>query len=172
MRTNCPSEFMSWGEGSEIYPYALIIKPSKISIGKSVRIDDFARLEGGEGISIGDFTHISSFSSILAGGKAILGRFVGLAQGAKLITGSGFPFENQFDIKLNIKDPYVRRKDEIIIGDYGIIACNAVVLPGVTVGKGGILAANSVAIKDIPEWEIWAGNPAKYLKKRERADGI
>lgn len=42
-----------------------------------------------------------------------------------------------------------------------------IILGGVTVGDGAIVAANSVVFKDIPPYEIWGGNPARFMKKRE-----
>jgi len=40
------------------------------------------------------------------------------------------------------------------------------VFPGVTLHEGAVLGAGGVATRDIPEWEIWAGVPAKFLMKR------
>ena len=41
------------------------------------------------------------------------------------------------------------------------------VMPGCTIGEGSIVGANSVVTKDIPDYEIWAGNPARFIRKRE-----
>jgi acetyltransferase-like isoleucine patch superfamily enzyme len=49
---------------------------------------------------------------------------------------------------------------------FAVVLCNAVVMPGVTLGEGAVLAAGAVATKDIPEWEVWAGVPARFLRKR------
>jgi acetyltransferase-like isoleucine patch superfamily enzyme len=53
-----------------------------------------------------------------------------------------------------------------IIEDDVWIGAHAIILSGVTVGKGSIVAAGSVVTKDIPPCEIWGGNPAKKLKDR------
>jgi UDP-2-acetamido-3-amino-2,3-dideoxy-glucuronate N-acetyltransferase len=47
------------------------------------------------------------------------------------------------------------------------IGGGAVILPGVTIGEGALVGAGSVVTKDVPAFEIWAGNPAKFLRKRE-----
>ncbi len=39
--------------------------------------------------------------------------------------------------------------------------------PGVTVGEGAVLSAGAVVMKSIPDWEIWGGNPAVFIKRRE-----
>lgn len=47
------------------------------------------------------------------------------------------------------------------------IGGGAVILPGITIGEGALIGAGSVVTKDVPAFEIWAGNPAKFLRKRE-----
>lgn len=54
------------------------------------------------------------------------------------------------------------------IGDKTFIGVRTVVLPGVTIGKGVIVGACSLVTKDIPDGEVWAGNPAKFIKTTEQ----
>ena len=54
----------------------------------------------------------------------------------------------------------------IVIEDYVWIATGAMILPGVTVGEGAVVAAGSVVTKDVPPWTVVAGNPAREVKKR------
>lgn len=53
----------------------------------------------------------------------------------------------------------------IKIEDYAFIGAHSIILKGVTIGKCSIVGAGSVVTHDIPEHEIWAGNPAKYIRK-------
>lgn len=53
----------------------------------------------------------------------------------------------------------------VTIGDDVFIGAGSIILKGVTVGKRSILGAGSVVTKSIPEGEIWAGNPARFIKK-------
>ena len=53
---------------------------------------------------------------------------------------------------------------KIIIKNKAWIGFNSVILKGVTIGEGAIIAAGSVVTKDIPDWTIAAGNPAKVIK--------
>jgi acetyltransferase-like isoleucine patch superfamily enzyme len=53
----------------------------------------------------------------------------------------------------------------IIIGDYVWIAKNAIILKGITIGNGAIIAAGSVVTKDVPERCLVAGNPARIIKE-------
>jgi acetyltransferase-like isoleucine patch superfamily enzyme len=41
------------------------------------------------------------------------------------------------------------------------------ILPGVTIGEGAVVAAGSVVVKDVEPWTVVGGNPAKVIKKRE-----
>jgi galactoside O-acetyltransferase len=162
------NRFKYVGEGVEVYANALILRPEVISVGDGVRIDDFCRIEGGQGVRIGAYTHISSFSSILAGGACELGRFVGIAQGARLITGGGFPFEDEFPVVFPMKDLYFRKTGVITVGDYGVVGANAVVLPDVHIGEGGIVSAGTVATKDVKEWSIIFGQTGTLMGRRSK----
>ena len=53
----------------------------------------------------------------------------------------------------------------VIIEDDVMIGANSVILEGVRIGKGAVVAAGSVVTKSIPSGEVWAGNPAKFLRK-------
>lgn len=54
----------------------------------------------------------------------------------------------------------------ISICDDAWLGTHVVVMPGVTIGKGAIVAAGAVVTKDIPPYEVWGGVPAKFLKDR------
>jgi acetyltransferase-like isoleucine patch superfamily enzyme len=63
-------------------------------------------------------------------------------------------------------ESYNRFQNKCIVGHDVWIAANAVILRGITVGTGSIIAANAVVTKDVPPYAIVAGNPAKVLKYR------
>lgn len=58
------------------------------------------------------------------------------------------------------------RKGHIRIKDNAFIGANTVICNSVTIGSNSIVGAGSVVTKDIPDNEIWAGNPARFIKKR------
>ena len=55
---------------------------------------------------------------------------------------------------------------EVHIGKRVFIGMNTLIVSPVSVGDGAVVGAGSVVTKDIPTDEIWAGNPAKFIKKR------
>ena len=112
------------------------------------------------------------------GDKLIIGRFCAIAEGARFIMNganhalSGFstyPFnifghgwEEGFD-----PDTWSRElRGDTVIGNDVWIGMEAVVLPGLHIGDGSIVAARSVVSHDVPPYSIVAGNPAKLVKAR------
>lgn len=63
------------------------------------------------------------------------------------------------------KDREFKINKPVIIGDNVFIGAHSTILKGVTIGENSIIGACSVVTKDIPKNEIWAGNPAKFIKK-------
>lgn len=69
------------------------------------------------------------------------------------------------------KDP--RERTKLTIGSDVWIGANAIILPSCkNIGNGAVIAAGSIITKDIPSYEIWGGNPAKFIKKRFSDDII
>lgn len=66
--------------------------------------------------------------------------------------------------KDKLKDIENIQKKEIIIGDDVFIGAHTTILKGISIGNGSIVGACSVVTKNIPKNEIWAGNPAKFIK--------
>ncbi len=63
-------------------------------------------------------------------------------------------------MKQGVKREFVRIEDDCWI------AANTVILAGVTIGKGSVIAAGSVVNKDVPPYSVVAGVPAKVIKSR------
>lgn len=72
-------------------------------------------------------------------------------------------FENTVN-RINTKD--VARK--VVISDIVWIGANTFILPGVKIGEGSIIGANSVVVRDIPPMVVAAGNPAIVIKSYEK----
>ena len=159
------SRFKSLGSELQIFEFALILKPEMIKLADGVRIDDYARIEGGSGLSIGKYVHICSFAGIYGGGSAEIGDYCGITQGVRLITGT----EQVTGVMsaaapLHLRDPKIGK---IVMQSHSFVGANAVVLPDVVIGEGAVIGANSVVNKDVPPWTIVVGNPARVIKKRE-----
>lgn len=79
---------------------------------------------------------------------------VRLTSGVKIVTHFYNPIEVRYD----------RGKVRICKGAY--IGMNTLIVKPVTIGENAVVGAGSVVTKDIPAGEIWAGNPARFIKKR------
>ena len=62
---------------------------------------------------------------------------------------------------------YTGRTKEVVIEDCVWVGSNAMILKGVHIGKGAVIGAGSVVTCDVPELTVYAGNPAKFVKKIE-----
>ena len=60
----------------------------------------------------------------------------------------------------------------VIIEDGAFIGANSIILKGVTIGKHSVIGAGSVVTKSVPAGQIWAGNPAKYIKDVIEDEGL
>ena len=58
------------------------------------------------------------------------------------------------------------RLGDVHIGENVFIGVNSIICNSVSIGDGAIIGAGSIVTKDIPPYQVWAGNPAKYIKDR------
>lgn len=63
------------------------------------------------------------------------------------------------------RDKNTALKKKVVIGNNVFIGAHSTILKGVTIGENAIIGACSVVTKDVPDNEIWAGNPAKFINK-------
>jgi virginiamycin A acetyltransferase len=75
---------------------------------------------------------------------------------------STFPFK----VKMGLSDYEAESKGDILVEDDVWIGCRALILSGVHIGKGAIIAAGAVVTKDVPQYAIVAGCPARVIKYR------
>ncbi|MEA4988579.1 MAG: CatB-related O-acetyltransferase [Anaerovorax sp.] len=105
--------------------------------------------------------------------KLIIGKYCSIGSGSTfLLAGnqghrhewiSTYPF--QTDIFQNARDGF-KRKGNTIIGNDVWIGTEAMIMPGIKIGDGAIIAARSIVTKDVEPYTIVGGNPSKILKKR------
>lgn len=106
-----------------------------------------------------------------------IGKFCSIADNVTVFLGSNhrvdwistYPFghinQNTFD-KIKLPNGHPSTKGDVIIGNDVWIATNSVIMSGVKIGDGAVVAANAVVTKDVSPYSIVAGNPAKEVKKR------
>lgn len=164
-----PFEFRHYGHGVRIFEHCTILRPAQISICAHARIDARVRLEGGQGLTIGERVHIGSGSALnVGGGELVFGAHSGCSVNVVIATGQPDLSYRLISAAEKPEDCHVI-KSRTVIGEFVVIFAGAVIAPGVTIGDGAIVAAGAVVTKDVPAWEVWAGNPARFIKRREVA---
>lgn len=132
-----------------------------VTIGKNHRLHSNVQIRDfGENIGIGHNVEINRNSLILS--KVQIGNDVLIGPNTVLV-GSQHVFDST-DVPIRLQGG---KCEGIDIGNDVWIGANATVLDGVTIGDGSIVGAGSVVTKNIPPFEIWAGNPARFIRKRE-----
>lgn len=112
----------------------------------------------GKNCNFGDYVHITSINRIEIGNNVLTGRWVTITDNSH-----GETDEENLKIAPLKRDWF--SKGPVIIGNNVWIGDKATILPGVIIGEGTIVAANSVVSKDIPPYSIVGGNPAKILNQ-------
>ncbi len=156
-------------------PYVRVAMRGTMSIGQN-----FAMNNGIKGNPIGCYNKCTLIVDNNA--ELIIGDNVGISQTAiichhKITIGNDVKIGGGvciYDTDFHSLDPNVRKsKDDIkhkvkkpvVIGDNVFIGAQSLILKGVTIGENSIIGAGSVVTKSIPANQIWAGNPAKFIKE-------
>jgi acetyltransferase-like isoleucine patch superfamily enzyme len=148
---NClSSQGIKVGDRVTIGKYALI-RPSNLYGGPI-----------GEGLVIGDHSNIGPYSYIGCSGKITIGNHVMMGPRVSIYA-ENHVFEHP---TILMKDQGVEIK-EVIIEDDCWIASNSIILAGVTIGKGSVVAAGSVVTENVAPYSVVAGVPAKWIKSRK-----
>jgi acetyltransferase-like isoleucine patch superfamily enzyme len=135
-----------------------ILPFNKFEIGYKSLIEDFATINNGVGdVKIGNNTIIGLSSVII--GPVQIGDGVMLAQNI-VVSGLNHSFES---ITISPSKQPVNTK-LIIIDNHVWIGANVVITAGVHIGKHAIIGAGSVVVKNIPDYSVAIGNPAKVIK--------
>lgn len=161
-------------EKFKIFGLLIVQNKGSFVIGNNVRINSckFANVIGGN-------TRTSFV--IKPGGSLVLGKNISISNSAFYCTKS-IVIEDHVMIGGDCKiwdsdfhpiDPATRRETPnqrynqgaIHIKESAFIGGSSIILKGVTIGRNAIIGAGSVVGKDVPDNEIWAGNPAKFIKK-------
>lgn len=136
---------------------------SKIHHAGSYRIHSRASLRNANNIFLGENVRITMDCCIWAGeeSKILFGKNVLVGPGAKIMATNHGIEKNGVPIVFQ-----ERVQGDVVIGDDVWIGSNAVVLKGVQIGDGAIIAAGAVVTKDVGPYSIVGGVPAKLIRKR------
>ena len=148
------------GRGSKIYCSVRMDTPPyrKFSLGRRSVVESFCCINNAVGnVIIGDHTRIGIHCTVI--GPVTIGSHVNLAQGITVTALN----HNFAETDKRIDEQGVSTK-QVTISDDVWIGANAVILPGVTIGRHVVVAAGAVVTKDVPDNTVVGGVPAKVIK--------
>lgn len=125
---------------SHIHMWARFYNPCGISIGKDTTVGDHVFLDGRAPLKIGD--HVDIASSVMV-------------------------YNSEHDIN---SEDFHAVVAPVEIGDYAFIGPRAIILPGVKIGKGAVVAAGGVVTEDVADFAIVGGVPAQVIGERKLKD--
>lgn len=131
---------MRIGRSTKIHMWANFFQPKNIEIGEGSVIGNNAFLDGRAPLIIGN--HVDIASEVLI-------------------------YNSEHDINSEDFSPI---ESAVEIGDYVFIGPRAIVLPGVKIGRGAVVAAGAVVTKDVPDFAVVGGVPAKVIGERKLKD--
>lgn len=127
---------VSIGKGSAVHMFATFFSLKNLEIGEDTVIGTCVFLDGRARLKIG--SHVSIASEVMI-------------------------YNSQHDVDAEDFHPMLK---SVVIEDYVFIGPRAIILPGVTIGKGAVIAAGAVVTKDVEPMSIVGGVPAKEIRKR------
>ena len=112
--------------------------------------------------SIDETSYLKSGTYIECSGGVTIGKYCHLTRGVSI-------FSTTHDYDNSEKIPYCEpiTLKPVMIKDYVWVGSHSIILGGVTIGEGAIIGAGSVVNKDVPDYAIVAGHPAKVIKYRD-----
>lgn len=128
---------MKIGKGSTIHMWAGFFQPKNIRIGVDTIIGDNAFLDGRDKLTIGD--HVDVASSVMI-------------------------YNSEHNLK---SEEFEATEEPVEIGDFCFIGPRVIILPGIKIGRGAVVAAGAVVTRDVSEFAIVGGVPAKVIGERK-----
>jgi len=136
--------FRSCGEDVDIYSPTYISSPEMLSVGDRVSFAPFVHIWADGGVRIGNRVMVGSHSAI---------------------TSLTHDYQREC-----MQDTLIKR--EVVIEDDVWIGTHAIIMPGVTIGRGAVIGAACVVTKDVIPFSVVVGGPGELLKMRETDDGV
>lgn len=179
----------------DLFYNQFFLKYYKVKIGKNFNCTGRIIIQGHGSYEFGDNLTINSKETVnpiggnrtvfqtIAGGRIVIGSHVGMSHAIlcsrteiriedNVLIGSGVKiFDHDFhslsyEQRMKSEDTDVKSKS-VLIKEGAFIGAHAIILKGVTVGRHSVIGAGAVVTRNVPDNEIWAGNPADFVKRLE-----
>ena len=138
-----------------------------VDYGHDVRIDVFTSITC-KRLVLGDYVHIGSHCSISGPGTVFIGNYSTLSHGVRIFTASD-DYDGDYLAGAALPPEYTSPTvGNVFIGKSVVIGANTIIMPGVKICLYAAVGALSLVKHRIPPQELWAGIPAKFIRKRQQ----
>lgn len=158
-------------------PYVMVARGGRCRIGRNFAMNNGVKgnpigcyerctlfVDRGATLTIGDNVGMSQ-AALVAMADITIGNDVKIGGGVQVFTSDFHSLDSK--IRASAEDMKHRKNAPVRIGDGAFIGARSIILKGVEIGENSIIGAGSVVTKSVPANEIWAGNPARFIRKTE-----
>lgn len=137
------------------------------TIGQNSRVDDYV-LSTVSDVVIGRYVHIGSGVFLHGGERVVIEDFVSVSSGSRIFTSSDTMEGGLIGPQIPAQYRAPVHSKPVVLKRFSCVFAQSLVLPGVTVGEGAIVAAHSVVKHDLEPWTVYGGSPLRVLGTRDR----
>lgn len=166
MGKNLQNKVKFCGIGVRMYPLCKMIHPQNAELDNYCQIFDYVFIDAGKSLKIGKYSTLTWNVLIEGGAKTKIGDRVFLGPGTKLLT-STYKINGYYTVEHLPEGCNETAYGDIEIEDDAYIGANCCIMPGVKIGEGAVVGANSLVKNDLEPWTIYVGTPCKAIGKRE-----
>lgn len=167
MGENVKDKLKYCGKNVRILNLAKIINPECAEIDDNTIIFDYVFIDAAKSFKIGKYSCIAWQSVIEGEAHVEIGDRCFLGPGTKILS-STYEFQGFYTSQHLPDGASEVRYGDIKICDDAHLGANCVVMPGVTVGEGALVGANSFVNRNLKPWGIYFGNPVKLIGMRDK----
>lgn len=158
--------FKSVGKKVCISRKASFYGAEKMIIGDNVRIDDFCILSGN--ITLGSNIHISAYVALYGSHGIVLEDYTGVSPYSVIYSAMDDFLGDYLIGPIHDESLTNVKGDAVVLRKYSQVGTHSVIFPGVQIGEGAVVGAMSLVKKNVQEWTIVFGQPAKFMKNRSK----
>lgn len=157
----------------------LILSPQNLVLGKNIVIQKGTILNCGGmrwcdyrgKITIGDNCEIGPYCILYGAGEIEIGRGCGVAMGSTILSQQG-DLSKVFEEGRDVSSSRVPIKyDKVVLEEGAWVAAHVIIMPGVTIGKGAVIAPGAIVHKDVPPFKMVLAPPARVSQSAPRERG-
>jgi len=157
---------ITFGKNVVIHRSVELFNPAQIKLGSNVRIDCFCVISAGKPIIVGNNVHIAAGASIFGSEGVEIGDFAGLSARTAIFTASD-DYSGGHMTNPTVPDKFRRvTRGRVILQKHVIVGFGSAILPNVTLSYGAAVGALSLVARDIPEFAMVSGIPARMIAMR------